>query len=68
MSPSVKRGLQVAKELLRHEIACGNREWIASDADILDAVKWIAHQEAIDAKRRRRPRHLIPPGTRHPPG
>lgn len=52
MTPSVKRGLQIAKYLLRQRAAADR---ISADFDdALAAVKWIAHQEAVDEKRRQR--------------
>jgi hypothetical protein len=51
VSPAVKRGLQVAKHLLRMGLATPTTQHV-TDADLLEALAWIAHQEAIDAKRR----------------
>jgi len=60
VSPAVKRGLQVAKDLLRQkclDMPFGSR--FPSRFDIDEAIRWIAHQEAIDEKRRK-PRKVIP--------
>lgn len=52
MSPAAKRGLQIAKDLLRREML--NSPYSRRLSEMQQALDWIAHQEAIDDKRRRR--------------
>lgn len=52
MTSRVLRGLQVAKDLLRREIAVGERT-LEEEAEIHATIKWIAHQEKIDDNRRK---------------
>lgn len=59
MSPKVKRGLQVAKDLLRKHLQERSIHFSASSgvavlrSDIDDTIQWIAHQEKLDENRRR---------------
>lgn len=55
MSPAVRRGLQLAKDLLRRElyVAKGGEMSEREEKDLHATIKWIAHQEAIDDKRRK---------------
>lgn len=52
MRPIERRGLQHAKDLLRRELAVGEQSE-GADADMMAAIKWIAHQEKIDDNRRK---------------
>ena len=56
MSPSAKRGLQLAKDLLRKWLLAaplGERTDGFRRNDVDAAIQWIAQQEKIDAKRRK---------------
>lgn len=64
MSPSAKRGLQLAKDLLRNYVLTAKQKSFATDQDAFAAIAWVDRQEAIDAKRRQQPRKLNPIGAR----
>lgn len=54
MTDSERRGLELAKDILRRE-ARQAADLTQRFEDLIAAVKWIAHQQAID-ERRRKPR------------
>lgn len=60
MTKEERAGLEILKDLGRHIVLGKNITWPTAlvptrNRDLIAAVKWIAHQQAID-ERRRRPR------------